>query len=63
LRLTSFCSLKLTKQFIAPKDDDVTAPLTGILVASTGGYQATFVAAFIVLGVAAALIVPIKKVR
>jgi MFS family permease len=37
--------------------------ITSILVASTGGYQATFIAAFVMLGIAAALIVPIKKVR
>jgi MFS family permease len=37
--------------------------VTSILVASTGGYQATFIAAFVMLGLSAALIAPIRKVR
>ena len=37
--------------------------VTSVLVASTNGYQATFIAAFVMLAIAAALIVPIKKVR
>jgi MFS family permease len=37
--------------------------VTSILVASTGGYQATFIAAFVMLALSAALIAPIRKVR
>ena len=37
--------------------------VTSVLVASTNGYQATFIAGFVMLAIAAALIVPIKKVR
>ncbi|PXA68057.1 MFS transporter [Cryobacterium arcticum] len=37
--------------------------VTSVLVASTGGYQATFIAAFVMLALAAGLILPIRKVR
>jgi MFS family permease len=37
--------------------------VTSILVASTGGYQATFIAAFVMLALSAGLIAPIRKVR